>query len=158
MSPLAFQDHYPNELSHCYGCGRNNPHGHHLKSYWSVEGKETIAHFTPQPYHTAIPGYVYGGLIASLIDCHGTGTASAAAYRAAGREPGSLPPLRFVTAALKVDFLAPTPQGVELELRGVPVEVKEKKVVVDITVSANGKITAQGQVVAVRMPASMAPA
>ncbi|NWG31947.1 MAG: PaaI family thioesterase [Rhodocyclaceae bacterium] len=158
MNALAFQDFYPDELSHCYGCGKNNPHGHQLKSYWSDDGTETVAHFTPQPYHTAIPGYVYGGLIASLIDCHGTGTASAAAYRAAGREPGSLPALRFVTASLKVDFLAPTPLGVTLELRGVPVEVKEKKVVVDITVSANGKITAKGQVIAVRMPESMKPA
>ena len=157
MSVLAFQDYYPDELSHCYGCGRNNPHGHQLKSYWAGNGQESIAHFTPQPYHTAMPGFVYGGLIASLIDCHGTGTASAAAYRAAGRAPGSLPALRFVTAALKVDFLAPTPLGVELELRGVPVEVKEKKVVVDITVSANGKVTARGQVVAVRTPESMAP-
>ncbi|MEW5782674.1 MAG: PaaI family thioesterase [Pseudomonadota bacterium] len=157
MNSLAFQDYYPDDLAHCYGCGKNNPHGHQLKSYWSEDGKETIAHFMPKPYHTAIPGYVYGGLIASLIDCHGTGTASAAAYRAAGREPGSLPALRFVTASLKVDFLAPTPLGVELELRGVPVEVKEKKVVVDITVAANGRVTAKGQVIAVRMPESMAP-
>lgn len=157
MSALAFQDLYPDELSHCYGCGKNNPQGHRLKSYWAEDGQETIAHFTPQPYHTAIPGYVYGGLIASLIDCHGTGTASAVAYRAAGRPPGSLPALRFVTASLKVDFLAPTPLGVELELRGVPVEMKEKKVVVDITVSANGRVTAKGQVVAVRMPETMAP-
>jgi acyl-coenzyme A thioesterase PaaI-like protein len=157
MNSLAFQDYYPDDLAHCYGCGKNNPHGHQLKSYWSEDGKETIAHFMPKPYHTAIPGYVYGGLIASLIDCHGTGTASAAAYRAAGREPGSLPALRFVTASLKVDFLAPTPLGAELELRGVPVEVKEKKVVVDITVAANGQVTAKGQVIAVRMPESMAP-
>jgi len=157
MSSTAFQDQYPDELSYCYGCGKNNPHGHQLKSYWSADGQETVAHFTPQPYHTAIPGYVYGGLIASLIDCHGTGTASAAAYRAAGREPGTLPALRFVTASLKVDYLAPTPQGVELELRGVPVEVKEKKVVVDISVSAAGKVTARGQVIAVRMPESMTP-
>lgn len=157
MSTLAFQDCYPDELSHCYGCGKNNPHGYQLKSYWSKDGEESVAHFMPEPYHTAIPGYVYGGLIASLIDCHGTGTASAAAYRSAGREPGSLPALRFVTAALRVDFLAPTPLGGELELRGVPVEVKEKKVVVDITVLANGQVTAKGQVIAVRMPESMAP-
>ncbi|WP_126443818.1 PaaI family thioesterase [Sulfuricystis multivorans] len=155
--PLAFQDAYPDDLAHCYGCGKNNPHGHQLKSHWAEEGRETVAHFTPQPYHTAIPGFVYGGLIASLIDCHGTGTASAVAYRAAGREPGSLPALRFVTASLKVDFLAPTPLGVELKLRGVPVEVKEKKIVVDIEVFANGKLTAKGQVIAVRMPETMTP-
>ncbi len=155
MSTPAFQDFYPEELSHCYGCGKNNPHGHQIKSYW--DGDETVAHFTPAPYHTAIPGFVYGGLIASLVDCHGTGTASAAAYRAAGREMGTAPALRFVTGSLQVSYLAPTPLGVELELRGKPVEVKEKKVVVDITVSANGQITAKGQVIAVRMPESMKP-
>ncbi|MDP2195148.1 MAG: hotdog domain-containing protein, partial [Rhodocyclaceae bacterium] len=91
------------------------------------------------------------------VDCHGTGTASAAAYRAAGRAMGTAPALRFVTGALKVDFLAPTPLGVELELRGTVVEIKEKKVVVDITVTAQGKLCAKGQVIAVRMPESMAP-
>ncbi len=155
MGSPAFQDFYPEELSHCYGCGKNNPQGHQIKSYW--DGDESVAHFTPTPYHTAIPGFVYGGLIASLVDCHGTGTAAAAAYRAAGREMGTAPALRFVTGSLQVTYLAPTPLGVELELRGKPVEVKEKKVVVDITVSANGKLTAKGQVIAVRMPASMAP-
>lgn len=155
MDGKAFQDYYPDDLSHCYGCGKNNPQGHQLKSYW--DGDESVARFTPEPYHTAIPGFVYGGLIASLVDCHGTGTAAAAAYRAAGREMGAAPVLRFVTASLKVDYLAPTPQGVTLELRGVPVEVKERKVVVDITVSANGKPCAKGQVIAVRMPESMAP-
>ncbi len=155
MSTPAFQDFYPEELSHCYGCGKNNPHGHQVKSYW--DGDETVAHFTPAPYHTAIPGFVYGGLIASLVDCHGTGTASAAAYRAAGRALGTAPALRFVTGSLQVSYLAPTPLGVELELRGKPVEVKEKKVVVDITVSANGRVTAKGQVIAVRMPESMTP-
>jgi acyl-coenzyme A thioesterase PaaI-like protein len=155
MESLAFQDYYPDELSHCYGCGKNNPQGHQIKSYWN--GDETIAHYTPKPEHMATPDFVYGGLIASLVDCHGTGTAAAAAYRAAGREMGSLPALRFVTGSLKVDYLAPTPIGVELELRGVIAEVKEKKVVVDITVWANGKLTAKGQVIAVKMPDSMAP-
>ena len=70
----AFQDYYPEDVAHCYGCGRLNPQGHQIKSYW--DGDETVARFTPLPYHTAIPGYVYGGLVASLIDCHGTGTAA----------------------------------------------------------------------------------
>ena len=100
---------------------------------------------------------MYGGLVASLIDCHGTGSAAAATYRAAGREMGSEPSLRFVTASLKVDYLAPTPQNVELELRGVITEVKERKVVVDITLSAEGKICAKGHVIAVLMPDNMIP-
>jgi acyl-coenzyme A thioesterase PaaI-like protein len=151
----AFQDYYPDELSHCYGCGRNNPHGHQLKSYW--DGQATVARYTPQPYHTAIPGFVYGGLIASLIDCHGTGSAAAAAYRAEGRTMDTLPPLRFVTASLQVDYLAPTPEGVELELRGDIGEVGARKVMVEVTVNAGEKLCARGRVVAVRMPERMAP-
>ena len=89
MTDKAFQDYYPDELSHCYGCGRLNEHGHRLKSYW--DGDETVALFEPRQEHMAIPGYVYGGLIASLIDCHGTGTAAAAAYREADREMGTEP-------------------------------------------------------------------
>lgn len=154
-SGQAFQDLYPEELSHCYGCGSHNKDGHQLKSYW--DGEQTVARFTPQAFHTAIPGYVYGGLIASLIDCHGTGTAAAAVYRAQGRAMGSLPAIRFVTASLKVDYLAPTPMGVELKLRGIPVEVKERKVIVEITVLAGDTVCARGQVIAVKMPDSMLP-
>jgi len=155
MPEKAVQDFYPEELSHCYGCGTRNPHGHRLRSYW--DGDRSVARFTPAPEHTAIPGFVYGGLIASLIDCHATGTAAAAACRAEGRALGSEPPLRYVTASLQVDYLAPTPMGVELELRGLPLEVGPRKVIVEVTLSAGGKTCARGRVVAVKMPASMLP-
>jgi len=149
----AVQDYYPEQLSYCYGCGRLNEHGHQIKSWW--DGDETVSLFTPKPYHIAIPGYVYGGLIASLIDCHGTGTAALASYRNQDREPGTEPPFRFVTASLQVDYLAPTPLGVELKLRGRVTEIKGRKVISEITLSAEGKITARGKVVAVQMPEGM---
>jgi acyl-coenzyme A thioesterase PaaI-like protein len=201
MEPHAIQDFYPDDLAHCYGCGRLNPHGLHVRSTW--DGDETVAVLTPRPEHTAIPGYVYGGLIASLIDCHGTGSAALAAYRAAGRDPAAEfaaagghpaaksatargdagverpstgaasdrpagnasptatervpapPPLRFVTAALQVDYLRPTPLGVPLTARGRIIELKPRKVVVEIRIEAVGQISAQGSVVAVLMPESM---
>ncbi len=153
MSENAAQDFYPDDFARCYGCGRLNEHGLHIRSRW--DGDETVAVLTPRPYHTAVPGYVYGGLIASLIDCHGTGSAALAAYRAAGREPGSDPPFRFVTASLKVDYLRPTPLGVPLEARGKIVEVKPRKVITDIELRAGGDVCARGQVVAVLMPDSM---
>lgn len=103
-----------------------------------------------------MPGYVYGGLIASLVDCHGTGTAAAAGHRAQGREMGSEPALRYVTASLHVDYLAPTPMGAELTLRGIIEEVTERKVVVAETVHAGETLVAKGKVVAVLMPAGMA--
>jgi acyl-coenzyme A thioesterase PaaI-like protein len=157
--PDAFQDRYPDDVAHCYGCGRLNPQGHRLKTRW--EGDETVTRFTPQPYHTAIPGYVYGGLIASLIDCHGTGTAAATGVAnpeaGQGDRPGELLP-RFVTASLKVDYLRPTPLGPEIEIRGRAREVTERKVVVEARVLVNGEVTARGTVVAVPMPEGMAGA
>jgi acyl-coenzyme A thioesterase PaaI-like protein len=156
MSNDAFQDHYPDDLAHCYGCGRLNERGHQLKTRW--DGDETVSVFQPKPYHIAIPGYVYGGLIASLIDCHGTGTAAAAAYRESGRNPGAESAFRFVTASLHVDYLRPTPLGVPLEIRGRVEEITGKKVVVAATVFAEGEICARGRVVAVQMPEHMMPA
>lgn len=156
---LAFQDEYPDDVAHCYGCGRLNEAGYQLKSYW--DGDETVARFTPRPHHTAIPGYVYGGLIASLIDCHGTGTAAAAAARTAGWELGAEPvpagkeAPRFVTASLRVTYLRPTALGPELVVRGTVKDVGERKVVVELTLSAAGEVTATGEVVAVRMPESL---
>lgn len=153
MPQKAFQDYYSDEFSHCYGCGRLNDHGLQLKSYW--DGEESVATFLPSEHHMALPGFVYGGLIASLIDCHCTGTAAAASYRKEGRPMSSEPALRFVTASLKVDYLAPTPSGVTLEIRGTIVEVKGKKVVIDAQVLADSTVCAKGRVVAVLMPETM---
>ncbi len=150
MSQEAFQDHYKDEYSVCYGCGRLNSHGLQIKSYW--DGDESVCSFTPEPHHTAIAGYVYGGLIASVIDCHGTGTAAAAAFRAAGRPMGTDPDFRFVTASLQVDYLRPTPIDAPMELRAKVEEIKGRKVVVSITLRSKGEICARGKVVAVQLP------
>lgn len=153
MDTPGFQDFYPDEFAHCYGCGRLNPQGLQLKTRW--EGDETVTRFTPRPEHTAMPGFIYGGLVASLIDCHGTGSAAGAAMRAEGRQPGDGAAPRFVTASLKVDFLKPTPHGPELVVRGRIREISGRKVIVDAELSANGVVTARGEVVAVRIPDSM---
>ena len=154
MNSKAFQDYYPDHLSHCYGCGRLNEQGLQIKSFW--DGEESVCHFTPRSYHIAIPGYVYGGLIASLIDCHCTGTAAAASYRAEGRGMETEPPLRFVTASLHVDYVRPTPLGVPLEIRASVKEIKSRKVVMTATLSAEGQVCARGEVVAVQMPEHLA--
>jgi acyl-coenzyme A thioesterase PaaI-like protein len=150
---LAVQDYYPEDVAHCFGCGRLNEDGHQLKTVW--EGDELVSRFLPKPEHTAIPGYVYGGLIASLLDCHGTGGAAAAALRREGREIGDGEAPRFVTASLQVDFLKPTPLGPTLEVRGRVVEITDRKVVLEEDLLAEGVVTARGKVVAVRMPDSM---
>ena len=148
----AFQDFYPDNVAHCYGCGRLNAQGHQIRTIW--DGDETVTRYTPRPEHTAIPGFVYGGLLASLIDCHCTGTAAAAMYRAENREMDSEPAFRFVTGSLHVDYLKPTPLGPELEIRGKVKEIRGRKVIVEAMVYADGVATARGEVVAVQMPDS----
>ena len=149
MNEKSFQDYYPQDVACCFGCGYLNEYGHQIKSFW--DGNETVCTFTPRPYHTAIPGYVYGGLIASLIDCNGTGTAAAAGYRQEGREMDSEPRLRYVTASLNVEYLRPTPLTV-LEIRSRVKEVKGRKIVVSISLYAAGNECARGEVTAVRIP------
>lgn len=154
MTPAgAVQDFYPDDYAHCYGCGRLNSVGLHVRTMW--DGDTTVARFTPRPEHVAFPGFVYGGLIASLIDCHAIGTAAAFVERAAGRTIGDGPSPRFVTASLKVDYLRPTPHGPELELRARATEIGSRKVTVDVELSAGGVVSARGTVIAVRMPDSM---
>lgn len=148
----AFQDYYPDDVSHCYGCGNLNDHGLQIKTYW--EGEESVTRFAPSPYHMAIPGYVYGGLIASLIDCHGTGTAAAALYRAQNRELDSVPAIRCLTASLHVDYLRPTPLGPELEVRGRVKEINGRRVTVTCTLFAEDVECVRGEVVAVQVPDS----
>jgi acyl-coenzyme A thioesterase PaaI-like protein len=151
----AFQDYYPDEFAQCYGCGRLNRHGRQLRSVW--EGRESVAHYTPQPYEVSLPGFVNGGVLASLIDCHGTGTAAAAAYREEGRKMGTLPAHRFVTASLHVDYLSPTPLGPPLEVRGRVESIQGRHVTIDATISVEGRVTVRGRVVTVEVPASMDP-
>jgi acyl-coenzyme A thioesterase PaaI-like protein len=150
---LAVQDFYPDDYAHCYGCGRLNTVGLHVRTVW--DGDITVARFMPRVEHIALPGFVYGGLIASLIDCHGIGTAAAFVERAEGRNIGDGPSPRFVTASLKVDYVRPTPHGPELELRARASEIGARRVTVEVDLTAGDVLTARGFVIAVRMPAAM---
>ena len=69
-----------------------------------------------------------------------------------GKALGVDPLERFVTVSLHVDYLAPTPIDKTLELRGQIVESKGRKMVVSVTLSAESKIRARGEVVAIQMP------
>ena len=148
MGVTAIQDLYPDDLAHCFGCGRHNSHGHQLKSY--LEGEDVIARFTPGDHDVSLPGFVYGGLLASLADCHAMATATSADVKS-----GVDAAPRFVTASLRVDYLKPTRLGIELEIRGRVTEGSPRKKIVAVTISAAGTITVRAEVVAVRMPKEM---
>lgn len=151
----AIQDQYPEDFAWCYGCGHLNEKGHHFRT--GVEGDHTVTIYNPSPEHLALPGFVYGGLIASFIDCHGTGSASLTLHRKNGHEVGDgAEPPRFVTASLKVEFLKPTPHGVPLKAIGTVEEIHPKKFKVDTEVYANDTLCARGEVIAVVMPSTFA--
>jgi acyl-CoA thioesterase FadM len=67
------------------------------------------------------------------------------------------PPLRFVTAALHVDYVRPTPIEGPLEIRAQVKEIKGRKVVVAATLSAGGEVCARGEVVTVQVPEHWVP-
>lgn len=143
------QNFYPEDASICFGCGRNNAHGLHIQTFW--DGQVGIADFKPQPFHTGWPGYVYGGLLASLIDCHSIGTAIAAMYQVEGRAPGSDPQIRCVTGTLHVVYLQPTPIEAQLHLRTQVKELTPRKAVLATVLSANDQECVRAEVIAVRV-------
>ncbi|MDR3158880.1 MAG: PaaI family thioesterase [Zoogloeaceae bacterium] len=146
----AFQDYYPDRYSHCFGCGKLHPQGLRLKTFWDANDPDiTLTRFTPAPlYSGGVPEHVYGGLIAALFDCHGTASAAAFACRLEERPLEQL--VRYVTASLKVDFLRPTPQNVELTLRARLLEHSGRKVSLAMRLAAAGELCAQAEMLAIR--------
>lgn len=149
MPKQPIQNFYNDKAAICYGCGRNNDDGLHIQTFW--DGVEGICRFTPAPYHTAFPGVIYGGLLASLIDCHSIGTAIAAMYDAEGRTPETAPEITCVTGQLNISYLKPTPNETELLLRASIKELRPRKAVVLCSLSAQGVETVRAEVIAVRI-------
>ena len=146
---IAIQDLYPEDLAHCFGCGKNNNEGYQLKTY--RVGEETISTFFPDKQYTALPGAVYGGLLASLLDCHGT--ASAAAFLCEHEDLPLHYPLqvRCVTGNLNVSFKALTPIGVPLTIRGRLKAIAGRKVTVEMTLLAKDKVCVTAEILAIRL-------
>ena len=109
MTTEALQDVLSSVWSTCWGCGPQNEHGLRIKSHW--DGAEATCSWQAQPYHSAAPGVLNGGVIASIIDCHGIWTAIAATYQHEQRDYASQPAVWYVTGALNITYLRPTPLG-----------------------------------------------
>jgi acyl-coenzyme A thioesterase PaaI-like protein len=145
---LAIQDTYPADHAHCYGCGRYNEHGLRIKTY--AQGTGAVTDHVPEPIFTGGTDSAYGGLIASIIDCHSAGAAAIFWMDANRLEIGRDPTPRFVTARLEVDYLAPTPLA-PWRVIGTADEVRDRKVVVGSEVTVGGEVTARGRAVMVRI-------
>jgi acyl-coenzyme A thioesterase PaaI-like protein len=137
--------------NYCWGCGADNPEGLHLKSHWN--GDTAVGEWKPSPVFAAGPRHILnGGIIATLLDCHGVCTAIADAYRREQRDIGSEPEIWYATASISVEYLRPTPIDASLELSGELGLVEDRVTVVECTLRAAGKDRARASVRAMRVP------
>jgi acyl-coenzyme A thioesterase PaaI-like protein len=128
---------YP-ELT-CFGCGHANPDGFHLRSY--RENDLTVAEFMPWPQHDNGFGFLNGGIISTVLDCHG---AAVVMWEAASREWTAAPgaPVPFITADFAVRFLRPTPLDQTVQLTASPLSVDESEIVVGAELAVDDKARA----------------
>jgi acyl-coenzyme A thioesterase PaaI-like protein len=133
----------------CFGCGKDNPDGLQIKSYW--EGDTCICHWQPQPRYQGWKNLLNGGILATLIDCHTMATATANAYRSENRYYDTEPQYMYATGTMTVKYLLPTPVDAIIELRAQVKEVKGKKTIVYCEAFANGQKTAEAEVIAIRV-------
>jgi len=146
----ALQDIWPQGT--CYGCGPANQHGFHLKSFWSDDEQFIVAEFEPQPkYNAGFPNVMYGGLVASLIDCHSIWTAIGFTYQSEGRDHGAPPSVSYVTGQLTVKYLKPTPLNQTIHLKSWIDGDVGRKMTVACELGTTDEVTATGEVIAVRI-------
>jgi acyl-coenzyme A thioesterase PaaI-like protein len=145
VSALSLQDRYAPTTA-CFGCGPANDKGLRIKS--RVEGDDVVLDWQPEPHHEAFPGFVNGGIIGVLFDCHCNW---AAAYHLMTRAGAAEPPFT-VTAEYAVTLRKPTPSGVPLHLRARVVESTDNRAVVEATLAADGmeRARCRGTFVAVK--------
>ncbi|MFX1485242.1 MAG: PaaI family thioesterase [Promethearchaeota archaeon] len=149
MEEKAIQDRLHEIASYCWGCGRNNENGLHLKSYW--RGDETVATIQPAEYLMAFPGILNGGITALLIDCQSINTANAASCEAEGRKYDENPLSGFVTGSLSVKYLKPIPIDEPVSLKARVKEMTERKITVSCSVYSGETECAVGEVILIRV-------
>jgi acyl-coenzyme A thioesterase PaaI-like protein len=130
----------------CFGCGPANAKGLRIRSL--PEGDEVVADWTPEPHHEAFPGMLNGGIVGTLLDCHGNWTA---AWHLMNRAGADRPPVT-VTADYAVKLRRPTPSGAPVRLRARVVESTDTRAVVEASLESGGVVcaTCRGTFVAVK--------
>lgn len=149
VSGQAFQDQMRD--NYCWGCGADNPSGLHLKSYW--DGEFAVAQWTPSEQFAAGPRhFLNGGIIATLLDCHGVCTAVADAYQREGRDIGTDPEIWHATVFLSVDYLRPTPINDAIQLGARVVKHEDNGTSVECVLGAGGKDRVRATLRTTRVP------
>ncbi|RSJ00779.1 Thioesterase superfamily protein [Streptococcus mitis] len=148
---IAIQDRYGERFQHCWGCGPKNDLGLHLKTYPSLDGERCISRIKLENAYTGgVPSNVFGGMIATIFDCHGTASAAWFAHHQKGLEVTETTLIgRFITARLEIDYLSPTPIDDEIVVISTLEELGERKAIISMGMSVAGKVRAKSKMVAV---------
>ena len=136
---ISLQERFFPEMT-CFGCGPANPKGLRLRSFAAEAG--TVAEFTPWPEHDNGLGFLNGGIICTVLDCHSATPVLLEAERMGPRSGAA--PLPFVTSGLTVQYLRPTPLAGPTHLVAAVAQVDESAIEVDVELWADGKLRVQG--------------
>ncbi len=139
MSDTSLQERFAPD-GRCFGCGPANEHGLRIRSFEAADGT-VVAEWQAQPEHEAFDGFVNGGILGTLIDCHSNWTAIAALLARDGAETAP----STVTADFSVRFRRPTPSDRPLQVIGRAIEVADDRVTVETTIEVDGVTTALGR-------------
>lgn len=131
---LSVQDRFFAELT-CFGCGPKNAKGLQLKSYSDPDGA-VRATFRPWPEHDNGLGYLNGGIIATVLDCHSAAAVVVEADRLGLAPDGTL---QYVTAGLDVRYLRPTPRDEPLEIVARVASAGESEMTAEVELVWGGK-------------------
>lgn len=88
----------------CFGCGPANPVGLHLEFFLAAD-HSVVSIASPSDAYEGPPGYLHGGIIATLLD-----ETMSKAVRAQG--------FTAMTRHMEVDYLRPVPSGTPIRLEG----------------------------------------
>ena len=148
---IAIQDRYGERFQHCWGCGPKNDLGLHLKTYPSIDGKSCISRIKLENAYTGgVPSNVFGGMIATIFDCHGTASAAWFAHHQKGFELTESTVIgRFITARLEIDYLSPSPIEDEIVVTSTLEELGERKAIISMEMTVATKVRAKAKMVAV---------
>ena len=131
------EEHAPNSI--CFGCGPANEDGLRSRSFRSESGLEM--EFSPKAEHQAFPGMINGGIIGTLLDCHGNWTAAMALMDRLGETE---PPCT-VTASYSIKLRRPTTYGATLRISSEIEEIGEGRAKVLRSLRAGDEVCATGE-------------
>lgn len=132
----SLQDRYFPDLP-CFGCGPANERGLQLKSHADDDGL-VRATFTPWPEHDNGLGYLNGGIIATVLDCHSAAAVTHEAYER-GWPPLPGAALPYVTSGLEVRYLRPAPLTEPVSLVARVSEASESAITAEVWLEWDGK-------------------